>query len=181
MAVIYPTRAGARLVLFSAATVAIAAACSNKAFTDPETRPFGTVSMTGANVVPAVTTTGSGTATFDRSVEMNYVNYVVTLTNMQGVTNVDLRIGAAGQNQAATAPLISIFQPIAGAASVDVNGVFMQSNFAGSELNWPNLPAGATKPGLDSLQKLIDAGQVYLVVRTTANPNGAIRGQIQKP
>lgn len=159
-------------ILFGAAVVATAVACSNKAFTDPATRPLGTVTMTGAAVVPAVTTAATGSATFDRSVEMGYVNYVITL-NAQGVTNVQLRIGAAGQNQAAATPLISIFQPITGAASVDVNGVFMRSNFAASELN--------PKIGLDSLEKLVAAGQVYLEVRTTANPTGAIRGQLQKP
>ncbi len=116
----------------------------------------------GANEVPAVTTSASGTATFTL-MQDGTVAYVVTVSNIQNVTASHIHDGAAGANG-----------PVA--VTFDVSG------FSGTSgtLAAGTLTGGTNVSGM-SFQQLVDkmrTGGVYVNVHTQANPGGEIRGQI---
>ncbi len=66
------------LGLLSVAAALVVVGCDDDDETGPESEVY-TATLTGANEVPAVTTTASGTATF--TVNGNTINYVVSITN----------------------------------------------------------------------------------------------------
>ena len=106
--------------------------------------------LDGAQEVPAVTSSGSGTGTF--TVEDKKVEYAVTFAGLTGVVVGHIHHGAVGT---------------AGAVVITFDGP-TGSPFAG------------TSPPIteEQLQKLF-LGEMYANVHTVAQPNGEIRGQIR--
>jgi hypothetical protein len=108
--------------------------------------------LSGANEVPAVTTSAYGLGSFNLSLHQGILRYHIVCQGLSGaITGAHLHFGAAGSNGAVTENLTT---------SV-VGNVIMGSL----------TPSAAT---LDSLM----AGKIYINVHTAANPNGEIRAQL---
>lgn len=120
-------------------------------------------SMTGLNEVPPQPSVlASGLATFDAS--ESQIDFSITVQNITGVTDVQLRSGAPGVVGPAIADLYN--GPTTGAitSATLTSGVISAS--------------GLTAISLDSLKVLMRSGNAYVNLTTTAQPNGEIRGQI---
>lgn len=104
---------------------------------------------TGANEVPATTSTGKALAIGWMSPELDSMNYLAIFDGI-APTNAHFHTGLAGANGG----VIYTFTPIAG-----VNGYMGRVGI---------------KP--DTLSKILRGG-IYLNLHTAANPNGEIRGQ----
>jgi hypothetical protein len=113
-------------------------------------------SLSGSQVVPAVTTTGSGVAYLGVKLDTGAIAGTLSFSGLSGVaTGASINQGAEGTN----GPMILALEGGAGALS----GLF-------------TVPAGAV---LTSDQLLaLAADNLYIVVQSGANPDGEIRGQI---
>lgn len=118
--------------------------------------PSGTVvaGLSGTQVVPAVTTVGTGTATL--SVSDTSIDFLVAHTAPGTVTAVRIHDGSAGTNGPAlftlgTAPFTS---PLSGTLTVPLTGTF------------------------SAARDRILNGNAYLLITTALNPQGEIRGQL---
>lgn len=114
-----------------------------------------TATLTGAQEVPPVTTSASGSATFTLNPTANTLTYNVTTT---GIVNPILVLGSAGH----------IHEAPAGANG---NIVFV---LEGSPPSFSGKTAALTSAQVTTLF----AGGFYVNVHTAANPGGEIRGQI---
>jgi hypothetical protein len=118
--------------------------------------PGGTVvaGLSGAQVVPAVTTTGAGTATL--SVTDTSIDFLVTHSAPGTVTAVRIHDGSAGTNGPAlfSLGLAPFSSPLAGTLTVPLTG-----NFSGAR------------------DRILN-GNAYIVITTSANPLGELRGQL---
>src|SRR5205085_791694 len=100
--------------------------------------------------------------------------YVVNAQNAQNVIGVELACGSQGQTGPVIANLLSPSSP------VSVSGQLAAGTITQSSIS-PNLTN--CHPGIQTLSHLIQAmreGNVYVNVRTTAYPNGEIRGQVRQ-
>lgn len=113
--------------------------------------------LNGAQEVPAVSTTATGTATFSLNSTMTAITYLVQVNGLSGsITGAHLHAGTAGNNGAVVVNLTP--------------GVF------------GNVIAG-TITGTDLTQELLESllsSGIYINIHTAANPNGEIRGQINR-
>ena len=157
----------ARVLRPAAAVLALAliGGC-NEAFLEPDKEPFANTTL---SVIPGATNaSGTGTTTFERPGEgLKYIEYKLILNNVTGITNVHLHQDVAGPDDPVMIHIYdgsTLGQPPTGT----INGTFVHSNFAQSELS----PAMT----LDELHALIAAGQVYMDVHTETNPTGELRG-----
>ncbi len=114
-----------------------------------------TAKMNGANEVPAVTTTATGTGAFVLNAAGNALSYTIT---MNGLT--------------ATAAHIHNGPPGV-AAGVVKNLTFVNNTATGV---WSS--TDATQPLTDSLLSELLRGRLYVNAHTAANPGGEIRGQV---
>jgi len=106
--------------------------------------------LEGQNEVPPVTTPAAGTATM--TLNNDDLTYNITVQNLSSsMTGAHFHIGAAGEN-----------------GSIAHTIIFTGNTASGV---WNNLTA-------DQLAYL-RAGQIYVNVHTTNNPDGEIRGQVQ--
>jgi hypothetical protein len=79
-----------------AALLPIVVACGDDEPSDPATATSFTATLSGANEVPAVTTTASGTATLE--VVGTQITYTITGTNLQNAVLGHIHLAAAGVN-----------------------------------------------------------------------------------
>jgi len=80
-----------------AALLSIVSACGDDEPADPATATSFTATLSGANEVPPVTTTATGTATFE--VNGNEITYTITTTtNLQNAILGHIHLAAAGVN-----------------------------------------------------------------------------------
>ena len=124
-----------------------------------------TVGLTQANEVPTPKPS-SATGTAQLIVYPNSIDYQVAASSITSVTMAHIHNGAPGIAGPIVATLYN--NPT---APISPNGVF-----ASGTLTDANLAAGTT---LASLKALIAAGNAYVNIHTTLNPNGEIRGQIK--
>ncbi len=118
--------------------------------------------LTGASEVPAVNTaaTGNATVTFTTT----GLNYTVNVSGITAVTASHIHAPAAvGVN----AGIVLNLNP-----NTTVTTGLLASGTATT--------TNSATIGIDSLKALIRTGQAYVNVHTTANPGGAIRGQLVK-
>ena len=128
--------------------------------------------MTGANEVPPVTTTATGTATF--TAVGGSLLYRVDITSASGMQNITAAHihgpAAAGANAGV---IVNLYVPPAGTAPLTFTGPATLVQGVGS----PNSSALS----MDSLVAYMRTGRAYVNVHTTANGGGEIRGQVTTP
>ena len=119
--------------------------------------------LSGLSEVPPLPgVLASGIANFDAT--ESQIDYSITVQNITGVTDVQLRSGAPGEVGPAIADLYNGPTTGAIASGTLTSGVISAS--------------GLTAISLDSLKVLMRNGKAYVNLTTTAQPNGEIRGQI---
>ncbi len=120
--------------------------------------------LTGAQEVPSVTTTATGTGDLTISADETSISFTLTVANIQNITAAHIHVGATGVN----GPVIfnlsttTFTSPLTGtltAADLVVQSAQNINTFADAILALRN-------------------GNTYINVHTTQNPNGEIRGQI---
>ena len=119
--------------------------------------------MSPANESPPKLTTGTGITTFvDNG---SQIDWTMSLTGMTGVFASHIHLGAAGVQ----GPVIfNLFVPN-GTNTATLNGVVGSGTITN---------ANNVNISLDSLRVLLNNGNAYVNVHTTANPGGEIRAQI---
>jgi hypothetical protein len=133
------------------------------------------VSLSGEEEVPAITSSVTGTATIDLLADST-IEYFVNLLNPDGVlllgaSGAHIHCGASGVNGDVVAFLA---QPVDGGlltSPVQFSGVLDDSSIV-------NDACGST---IAMLYASIRAGGAYINVHSTENPNGEVRGQIPEP
>jgi hypothetical protein len=143
-----------RLLALAAGFTGLAASCDE----DPVVETFNTA-MTGANEVPAVVTTATGTATVTLS--EGVLTFNVTANGLSGPVNAaHIHVGAAGQE----GPPVFTFTHTAVATGTVASGTIVGTT-------------GLTITR-DSLIVLLRNGNSYVNLHTVANPDGEVRGQL---
>ena len=149
------------------AVIAVAgtmAACS-KDSTAPQTTMY-VAQMNGANEVPAVGLTATGTATF--TLTGRTLTYVITVNGLSGNALAShIHGGAAGANGNIVFPFTAANIQTGQVASGTIDLTQPVSN-------------GTTSISGDQFLTMLNSGQLYTNVHTDANPNGEIRGQIMR-
>lgn len=121
--------------------------------------------LTGAAEVEPVTTNATGTATFE--LDGDELDFTLTTTGLSNVTAAHIHgPAAAGVNAGVIVPLF--FAEAEGAWDGSKSATLTADAFV----------ADQSVTTMAALIALMRTGQAYVNVHTTANPAGAIRGQI---
>ena len=124
--------------------------------------PTYTATLLATNEIPPTATTGTGTATFeDRGTQ---IDWALTVTGLTAIVDSHIHLGSATQNGGI---IINLFTPRV--ATGPVNGLLGTGTITA---------ANNANVSLDSLRVLFNNGNSYVNVHTSANPGGAIRGQV---
>lgn len=146
------------IVAAAAGAVALALAAGS---TGAQTGNFS-IALQGAQEVPPVTTTATGT--FQGTLSGNSISYTLTATG-SALTMAHFHQGAAGANGPVVAFLFGPNQ--AGVDSINESGTITVEDLSGPlQGNW------------DGFVAALDSGQIYVNVHSVANPGGEIRGQV---
>jgi hypothetical protein len=125
--------------------------------------------LSGNEAVPPVKTEAKGEATFQIRQGGEIVTYKLIISNIKDITAVYIQKGEKGKNGP---PVIDLFtEP----KREDVTGTLLAEGKVE-----PYLLIGPLKgKSLNSLIKLMEAGEVYVNIQTKKHPEGEIRGQIK--
>jgi CHRD domain len=150
------------LALTAAVAVAAVATSCGSDSTAPTNKTY-VATMLPANEIPPKTTTGTGVTTFvDKGSE---IDWTMELTGMTGVFASHIHLG----NATTAGPVIfNLFVPN-GTNTATLTGVVGSGTITN---------ANNVNISLDSLRVLLNNGNAYVNVHTTANQAGEIRGQI---
>ena len=148
-------------IIGAAAIMAVVASCGSDS-TGPANKTFVATMLPG-NEIPPKTTTGTGVATFvDKGSE---IDWTMELTGMTGVFASHIHLG----NATTAGPVIfNLFIPN-GTNTATLTGVVGSGTITN---------ANNVNISLDSLRVLLNNGNAYVNVHTTANNAGEIRGQV---
>jgi len=157
-----------------AALLPIVAACSDNGPSSLATS--FTATLSGANEVPPVTTTATGTATL--SVSGGQITYTVNVTNVQNAVLAHIHIAPAGEN----GPVRLNFCGTGDPQPVCTSGTgVLATGTNGTTVGTPAIT-------FDSLLSALRTGGAYVNVHTNSagctpgqpgcNPGGEIRGQV---
>jgi Cu/Zn superoxide dismutase len=133
------------------------------------------VSLSGEEEVPTVTSNVTGTATIDLLSD-GTIKYFVNVLNPDGVellgaSGAHIHCGASGEN----GPVVAFLtQPVDG-------GMLMSPVQFSGVLNVTSIVDDACGATIAMLYASIRAGGVYINVHSTENPDGVVRGQIPEP
>lgn len=129
-----------------------------------------TAELSGAEVVPAVDTVATGTATFTIDGTGTRGYFKLTVSNITGVIASRVHEGRPGSNGSG----LLILYP---GPTLDgtLTGVLAQGNFNSSVLI-----GSLTGRSLAEFAILLQSGEAYVNVGTVQNPQGEIRGQIHE-
>ena len=127
-----------------------------------------TAELSGAEVVPAVDTLATGTATFTIDPTGTRGSFKLTVSNLTGVIASRVHEGTPGTNGQG----LLILYP-GPTLSDTLTGVLAQGNF-----NATVLIGSLTGRSLAEFAVLLQGGLAYVNVGTVKNPQGEIRGQI---
>ena len=156
------------LTAFTVAVVATVTACESTT----ETKVTYKATLTGAQEVPTVSTSGTGTfnATLDQG--SNILTYTIAYSGLGSAATMAHIHGPAAATVSA-----GVLVDLATSATT---GRQLTLGTAGSGSGTINLSVGAVFAGVsgDSLQKLLDSGNAYVNIHSVNNGNGEIRGQI---
>lgn len=159
-----------------AALLSIVSACGDDEPADPATATSFTATLSGANEVPAVTTTATGTAELE--IVGNEITYTINATNLQNAVLGHIHLAAAGVNGPVRLNLCGTGAPEPACTS-GTGTVVVATGTNGTTLG------GVT---FDELLTAMRTGGAYVNVHTTTsgctpgnegcNAGGEIRGQI---
>src|SRR5215469_2441352 len=125
--------------------------------------------LAGSNEVPPVTTSASGTATFQLLPASGHEQVLsLSLKNITGVMGAHIHNGKQGENGPVVADLFSPSNPTGAIKGKLAAGTLTSSKLTGS----------LHDKELSALVNMIRSGEAYVNVHTTQNQNGEIRGQI---
>jgi hypothetical protein len=167
------------LVAFAATAVAVA--CEDATFVDPNTHFSG--ALTVAKEVPASTGTGTGTIVVSLT-PAGILSYSVTFNGLTGAATAAHIHGPA--DEATAAGVLINFAALPAAPNGAGQQIALGTNALpnGSASGQVNLKGTATfgTPAIsgDSVIALLNNGQLYVNVHTVANTAGEIRAQIKK-
>ena len=155
-------------------TVTTAAPTTTTASSTSTTEPAAsattfTAQLSGAEVVPAVDTLATGTATFTIDPTGTRGSFKLTVSNLSGVIASRVHEGTPGTNGRG----LLILYP-GPTQSGTLTGVLAQGNF-----NATVLIGSLTGRSLAEFAVLLQGGLAYVNVGTVKNPQGEIRGQIR--
>jgi hypothetical protein len=150
------------------------AACDDEEPAAPAAERFS-ATLSGANEVPPVTTTASGTANFT-AVGDTAISYTIAVNGLTGVTMGHIHAAAAGSNGGVVVWLLPPNGTAPQAASGTINGTLASGTITAA---WIRGISGAPPISLDSLKRLMRTGNVYVNLHTSTNGGGELRGQIQ--
>jgi len=162
-----------------AAAVAMAESENDDSATAPEGNDTSAddqafnASLSGANEVPAVNTTATGTATFMLNDDNMTLSYTLNVTGLTDPQAAHIHWAKAGSN----GPVVVLLFPkgtYVAIAGQTVNGMLAQGTISAADLK--DALAGKT---INDLIAGFKSGDAYVNVHTLMNPNGEIRGQIQ--
>ena len=125
-----------------------------------------TATLSGANEVPAVTTTASGNATL--SVSGAQITYTVNVINLSNALVAHIHVAAAGANGPVRLNLCGTGAPEPPCTS---GTAVLATGTNGTTFGDPAIT-------FDSLLSAMRTGGAYVNVHTSANLGGEIRGQI---
>ena len=180
--------------LIMAAAIGAASACGTEQVSSPVSSDEDfAATLSGANVVPPVTTTATGSVQI-AIVADTYLVFRVAVNGLDSATVARIHAGAAGQTDTALATVF-VAVPCRNAAGQPINTTSpaCRTGYTGQLIEGqlkPSLMTGIPATGsgswgatprarFDSLLSRMRAGTVYVQVHTKLNPTGAIRGQIQ--
>jgi hypothetical protein len=142
------------------------AACSDDNNNPNPTENDFTATLSGASIVPtAVNTTASGTASFTLNDASSTITYTINVTGLTDANAALLYTGSATDMPGTTVAVL-LPAPVSGL----ING-----QLASGTLTTTDIGGGETYA---TLADKIRAGNAFLVVQTTANPTGELRGQL---
>jgi hypothetical protein len=147
-----------------AALLPIVPACGDDEPAGPATS--FTATLSGANEVPAVTTTATGNATL--SVSGAEITYTVNVTNLSNAVVAHIHVAPAGQNGPVRLNLCGTGDPQPACTS---GTAVLATGTNGTTVGTPAIT-------FDSLLSAMRTGGAYVNVHTSANPGGEIRGQV---
>jgi hypothetical protein len=148
-----------------AAVFSMVSACGDDGPASPATS--FTATLSGANEVPPVTTTATGTATL--SVSGAQITYTVNVTDLQNVLVAHIHVAPAGANGPIRLNLCGTGAPEPDCSTSPTGVLVTGTN--GTTFGDPPIT-------FDSLLSAMRTGGAYVNVHTDANPGGEIRGQI---
>lgn len=122
--------------------------------------------LSGANEVPPITTSATGSARFTHEQKNEVIHFTLDVTNISEAFKAGIHIGAAGAEGNIVATLF--------------DGPFISGNFSGRLATGTIQPSNVSGISFDQLIADMNAGLAYVSVQTTQNPEGEIRGQIQR-
>ena len=123
----------------------------------------------GTDEVPPVATKARGAAHFRLSKDGLALAFKLEVANLENITAAHIHLAPKGSNGDVVALLFSSPTPRDKKSGTLVKGILKASDLTGPM-------AGKT---LSDLVKEIEAGNAYVNVHTTQNPQGEIRGQIR--
>jgi len=147
-----------------------------------------TATLSGKEVVPPVSTGGTGMANFE--VSDNSVSYQLNILNAGKITSVEIHKGAAGTNGEAIA---IVFKPKNSSGNLlgdlpkigdlpkfsDISSTQKSSSFSASgNINESSLIGPMKDKTISDLISALQSGETYVVVHTEDHPKGELRGQI---
>jgi hypothetical protein len=133
-----------------------------------QAQPVYRAQLSGGEMVPPVQTQARGNVVFRVTPNGNGVQFQLSVSNIQDVQSAHLQTAAAGQNGPAIVLLHSQATP--GPASGQLaSGTLTAGDFMGP---WAGEP-------LSKLIEAMEAGTIYVIVRTESYPAGVIRGQVK--
>ncbi len=129
----------------------------------PTPSPKFVATLSGANEVPAVKTSASGTATFTESSDST-LDFTISVDSIQNVTMAHLHKGVAGQDGP---PVVDLFKGAFSGSGTLVSGTIKASDLQGTTMA--------------ALIAAIHADSIYVNVHTKGHPGGELRGQVTAP
>jgi hypothetical protein len=133
-----------------------------------QAQPVYRAQLSGGGMVPPVQTRARGNAVFRVTPNGNGVQFQLSVSNVQDVQSAHLQTAAAGQNGPAIVQLHSQATPGPSSGQL-ASGTLTTADFLGP---WAGEP-------LSKLIEAMEAGTIYVIVRTESYPAGVIRGQVK--
>jgi hypothetical protein len=140
--------------------------------TDPDISMTFSAQLTGAAEVPAVTTNGSGSATFELNRAEDELRYTLTGANLTSISQAHIHIGPVDGN----GPVVAfLFGPNAD-LTLTTSQVIQTGTITATDVSArPMIGFDGT---FAALIDALEAGEAYANVHTAAHGGGEVRGQI---